>query len=99
MTEHAQIVRVTWFEPRDDERDLFLAKVHELARGASETPGCFGAQLCTVEGTPGTVAVVSRWQDRASLDMWWAESGDTLRDELAELLASPARSEHLLSMP
>ena len=99
MTEHARIVRVTWFEPRDDARELFLARAQELVGVASQTPGCFGAQLCTVEGTPGTIAVVSRWADRASLDMWWAESGDALRDELAGLVISPARSEHLISMP
>jgi quinol monooxygenase YgiN len=67
MSEHAHVIRVTTFHPKEGSRDDVL----EILRGVEETlrdmDGCFGAQVCSVSEEPEWVAIVSRWADASAL--------------------------------
>jgi quinol monooxygenase YgiN len=97
MAEHASIVRVTRFQPASGKRDALIRRLEDGVVGIRELEGCFGAQICTVRESPDLIVAVSRWASQAALDQF-LESSTSMRAELADLLAQPATSEHLVAV-
>ena len=68
MAEHAGVVRITTLVPADGQREELIDACRQFDVRALDADGCYGAQVCEVAEDPDTVAVISRWRDRASLD-------------------------------
>jgi quinol monooxygenase YgiN len=71
--------------------------MQELVTAMRDLPGLFGAQVCTVAEAPEWLAIVSRWQDEASLRHIVGTSAARLVDEVAGL-ADEEEIENLTSM-
>ncbi len=89
MTSSARVVRVTTYAAADGRRGDLVAAAARIGEQASRADGCFGAQLCAVEGQPQVVAALSRWESRESLDSFVAAQRDEL-GALGSMLAEPA---------
>jgi quinol monooxygenase YgiN len=70
--------------------------MQELVTAMRDLPGLFGAQVCTVADAPEWLAIVSRWQDEASLRHIVGTSAARLVDDVAGL-ADEEEIENLIS--
>lgn len=98
MADHATFIDVSRYYPAEGRRDELLEAMRRLARAASGSAGCFGAQVCASDLNPEALVAVSRWESAAALD-GFAASPDFMaeRESLSGLLARPAEREHLSS--
>ena len=93
MADHAVVVRVTRMRPAEGREQELRDFTEKFAAAAREEPGCFGAQVCTIQEEPGWLAAISRWSDQSALNAA-IPKGDDYRQRLAELLAAPAETRH-----
>ena len=97
MAEHANVVRIASFRPGADRRAELLDRLKSGIDGIRQMEGCFGAQICSVEGDPEVVAVISRWASRSALDQFLS-STTTQRAEAAAMTTEPPKTETYTSM-
>lgn len=98
VTEHAGVVQITTFSTDGDRWGQLIASLHEMAEQARGAEGCFGAQVCSDEDRPDSVAVVSRWRSRADLDTWLSQSGASAEAAAGELAGGPPTAQTLTSL-
>ncbi len=96
MADHATLIDVSRYYPAEGRREELLEAMRRLARAAAESPGCFGAQVCTSDSESEALVAVSRWESAQALD-GFAQTPPTVaeRENLNSLLAKPAEREHL----
>jgi quinol monooxygenase YgiN len=97
MAEHANVVRLTRFQPAAGKRDELIRRLEEGAEGIRQMEGCFGAQICTSREQPEVIVAISRWASQAAVDQFLRES-EAQRAEVARLAGAPPSSEHLTSV-
>jgi quinol monooxygenase YgiN len=95
MAEHASVVRLSRFQPAAGKRDELIRVLEEGAEGIRKLDGCFGAQICTVRGTPDVIVAISRWASQSAVDKF-VEDSAAERAGLGPLVAAPPVSEHLI---
>jgi quinol monooxygenase YgiN len=78
-------------------RDQVLARMQELATALRDIPGVFGAQVCTIADAPEWLAIVSRWQDEASIRNTVDTPAATLLNDVTGM-ADEEHIENLLSV-
>lgn len=67
MSDSAHVIRVTTYPTVHGKADEVRAAARAVADHARNSDGCFGAQVCRQEGADDLVVLISRWQDRQSL--------------------------------
>jgi quinol monooxygenase YgiN len=97
VPDHAQLIRVARFRPSPGMRDQVLARMQELATALRDIPGVFGAQVCTIADAPEWLAIVSRWQDEASIRNTVDTPAATLLNDVTGM-ADEEHIENLLSV-
>ncbi len=97
MAEHAGVVRITTLVPAEGRRQELIDACRQFENRARDADGCFGAQVCEVAEDPDTVAVLSRWRDRDSLDTFVTASTAELQD-LTPLLSGLPSTRHYSSV-
>ena len=99
MNEHAGLVRVTTFTATDGNTDRLLEAVRTNARDATQAPGCFGAQVTRVQEHPESLAVISRWRDRAALDAFLGRHESLAHRRVGGLTADGPVALHYEALP
>lgn len=92
MPSSARVVRVTTFVAAEGRREDLVAAAGLIGERARHAEGCFGAQLCHVDGDQAVVAALSRWDSRAALDDFLSAQRAGL-GALAGMLAGPPVTE------
>jgi heme-degrading monooxygenase HmoA len=93
VAEHANVVRVTHFQPAAGKRDELGARLENLAGSIRSMDGCFGMQVCAVQESPEELAVISRWASQGALDQL-TNFLSTNAADVMQLVSGPARTEH-----
>jgi quinol monooxygenase YgiN len=99
MAEHAHLVRVTEFQPRDGKRDAAVAEMHALVEEFRNLEGCFGAQVCSVQEDGGSLAVISRWESQQALEkLRGTDVARQVQERIAPLVQGSGETRHYVSM-
>ena len=91
-------MRISTFSTDGERWAALIELLHRMGSAARSAEGCFGAQVCSVEDRPDTLAVVSRWRSRQDLDAFLAERTPAALSELEDLLNGPPATQHLTSL-
>jgi quinol monooxygenase YgiN len=85
--EHAGMVRITTFRAAESDWERLHGALELECDAMRQAEGCFGAQVCSIDGRDDAVAVVSRWRDRRYLNEYFKEEGpDVALETVASLV-------------
>jgi quinol monooxygenase YgiN len=97
MAEHASVIRVVRYDPAPGKRDELISRLHQGAESLRQMDGCFGAQICSLDGAPNQVVAISRWASQGAIDQFLQQT-TSLRAEAAGLARGQPTEEHFHSL-